>query len=413
MQIIYISKKKEGFILTNALIRFIIKDYENIDNPHVRENYGKFASVVGIATNLLLFIIKIIAGMLFSSISIVADAVNNLSDSAASVVTLAGFKISGKPADEKHPYGHARMEYISGLIVSFIIIFLGLQLIISSVDKIKHPQTAEFSMLSVAILVIAILIKLWQCIFYRNMGKKINSMTLVATSVDSRNDILSTSAVLAAAIITRLTGFNLDGYMGAIVAILIILSGIKLVSDTISPLLGTAPTKEQVDRIYKKVLSYDKIIGLHDLTVHSYGAYKCFASVHCEVSAGQDIMVSHDIIDNIERDFLKDEGIHMVIHLDPIVTDDAKTNELKDLVKGIIEEISPGISMHDFRVVWGISHSNLIFDIVAPYNTRLNDEELKKLISNKVHDIDETYRSIITVDHNYVPDNNEDKGLNS
>ncbi len=395
------------------LIRFFIKDYEKIDNPNVRENYGKFASVIGIASNLLLFIIKITAGLLFSSISIIADAVNNLSDSASSVITLVGFKISGKPADEKHPYGHARMEYISGLIVSFIIIFLGLQLIVSSVGKIKDPQTAEFSMLSVAILIIAILIKLWQCIFYRNMGKKINSMTLVATSIDSRNDILATSAVLAAAIITRLTGFNLDGYMGALVAILIIISGIKLVSDTISPLLGMAPTKEQVDRIYKKVLSYENIIGLHDLTVHSYGAYKCFASVHCEVSAEQDIMVSHDIIDNIERDFLKDEGIHMVIHLDPIVTNDAKTNELKDLVKGIILEISPEISMHDFRVVWGISHSNLIFDIVAPYNTRLDDEDLKKLLSDKIQDIDEKYRSIITVDHNYVPGSNDDKGVNS
>lgn len=398
--------EKAGLSLTNILIRFFIKDHENVDNPHVRENYGKFASVIGIVTNLLLFIIKIIAGMLFNSISIVADAVNNLSDSASSVVTLVGFKISGKPADEQHPYGHARMEYISGLIVSFIIIFLGLQLIVSSVDKIKHPLAADFSMLSVAILIIAILIKLWQCTFYRNMGKKINSMTLVATSVDSRNDILSTSAVLAAAIITRLSGFNLDGYMGALVAILIIISGIKLVSDTISPLLGMAPTKEQVDRIYEKVLSYENIIGLHDLTVHSYGAYKCFASVHCEVSAEQDIMISHDIIDNIERDFLKDEGIHMVIHLDPIVTNDVKTNELKDLVKGIILKISPEISMHDFRVVWGISHSNLIFDIVAPYNTRLNDEELKKHISDKIQDIDKTYRTIITVDHNYVPDRN-------
>ena len=399
--------------MTNILIRLFIKDYENIDNPLVRENYGKFASVLGIATNLLLFIIKIIAGLLFNSISIVADAVNNLSDSASSVVTLVGFKISGKPADEKHPYGHARMEYISGLIVSFIIIFLGLQLIMGSFEKIKAPQRAEFNMLSVAILIIAILIKLWQCIFYRNMGKKINSMTLVATSVDSRNDILATSAVLAAAIITRLTGFNLDGYMGALVAILIIISGIKLVSDTISPLLGVAPTKELVDRIYEKILSYENIIGLHDLTIHSYGAYKCFASVHCEVSAEQDIMVSHDIIDNIERDFLKDEGIHLVIHLDPIVTNDAKTNELKELVKEIILEISPDISMHDFRVVCGISHSNLIFDIVTPYNTRLNDEDLKKLISDKIQDIDEKYRSIITVDHNYVPDSNDDRGVNS
>lgn len=393
--------------LTNTLIRFFIKDHENINNPRVREKYGNFASVVGIATNLLLFLIKIIAGLLFNSISIVADAVNNLSDSASSVITLVGFKISGKPADEKHPYGHARMEYISGLIVSFIIMFLGLQLIISSIDKIRHPQMAEFSILSITILVIAILIKLWQCFFYRKVGKKINSMTLVATSVDSRNDVAATSAVLLAAIITRLTGFNLDGYMGALVAILILISGVKLVSDTISPLLGVAPTKELVDNIYKKVLSYDNIIGLHDLTVHSYGAYKCFASVHCEVSAEQDIMVSHDIIDNIERDFLNDDGIHMVIHLDPIVTNDAKTNELKKHVKEIIKNISPEISMHDFRVVWGISHSNLIFDIVVPYNLKLKDEELATLIKDEIQHIDDSYRAIITVDHNYVPENGE------
>lgn len=399
----YILFYKGRFILTDLLIKFFIKDYQNVATPQVRENYGKFASIVGISSNFLLFLIKITAGLLFNSISIVADAVNNLSDSGSSLITLVGFKISGKPADEKHPYGHARMEYVSGLIVSFIIIFLGLQLIKSSIDKIIHPQMAEFSILSVIILVIAILIKLWQCLFYRKIGKVIDSLTLMATSVDSRNDILATSAVLLATVITRFTSFNLDGYMGVLVALLILVSGIKLVSDTISPLLGMAPTKELVDSIYKKILSYDNIIGLHDLTVHSYGAYKCFASVHCEVPAEQDIMMSHDIIDNIERDFLKEQGIHMVIHLDPVVTSDAKTNELKETVKKLIQQISPQIGMHDFRVVWGMSHSNLIFDIVIPFDFKWSDNEIIELISDQINKIDNTYYPIVTVDHNYVP----------
>ena len=389
--------------MTNFLVRLFVKDYQNIANFHVRERYGKFASVAGIASNFLLFIIKITAGTLFNSISIIADAVNNLSDSGSSAITLVGFKISGKPADAKHPYGHARMEYISALIVSFIILFLGIQLIQSSVDKIIHPQTAQFSMISIAVLAAAILIKLWQCLFYRKIGRMIDSSAIMATSVDSQNDILATSAVLIASVITWLTGFNLDGYMGVVVAIFILITGFRLINDTISPLLGTAPTKELVDSIYKKILSYDSIMGLHDLTVHSYGVSECFASVHCEVCAEQDIMVSHDIIDNIERDFLKDMCIHLVVHLDPIIIDDERTNKLKVVVQKLIEEISPEISMHDFRVVWSVSHSNLIFDVVIPFDFKLRDDELADLISDRIHRIDSKYHSVVTVDHNYIP----------
>ncbi len=398
---------KVGFVMTSFLIKMLIKDYKNTSDFKVRGNYGNLASIVGIASNLLLFLIKITVGVIFNSISIMADAVNNLSDSFSSLITLVGFKISGKPADAKHPYGHARMEYVSGLIVSFIILFLGLQLIKSSFNKIIQPETAQFSIITIIILIIAILIKLWQCYFYRKIGKIIDSMTLIATSVDSRNDILATSGVLLSTVATRLTGFNLDGYMGFIVAILILVSGVKLIMETISPLLGTAPTKDMVEGIYNKILSYDNIIGLHDLTVHSYGAAKCFASVHCEVPAEQDIMVSHDIIDNIERDFLKEQGIHLVIHLDPVVTSDTKTNELKAEVGRIIRQISPQISMHDFRVVWGVSHSNLIFDVVVSYDSRWCDEELIRLISDEIYKIDNTYHSVITVDHNYVPDDKE------
>ncbi|MGE5605940.1 MAG: cation diffusion facilitator family transporter [Bacteroidota bacterium] len=389
--------------MTNLLIKLFLKGNQNVANAKVRERYGKLAGIVGIASNFLLFLIKIIVGTLFNSIAIIADAVNNLSDSGSSLITLLGFKLSGKPADEKHPYGHARMEYISGLIVSFIILFLGLQLIQSSVGKIIHPQAAEFSVISIVTLVIAILIKLWQSMFYRKIGKIIKSTTLLATSVDSRNDILATSAVLVAAIVTRLTGYNLDGYMGTVVALFIIATGIKLIKDTISPLLGSAPTKELVDGIYRKILSYDGIIGLHDLTVHSYGEEQYFASVHCEVSAEQDIMVNHDIIDNIERDFLKDRGIHLVIHLDPVVTNDAKTNQLKAEVENLVGQISPEISIHDFRMVWGVSHSNLIFDVVVPFDFQWSDDELVKLITEKIYGINSNYYSVITIDHNYVP----------
>lgn len=390
--------------MTNLLIKLFMKNNQDIYNFHVRDRYGKLASVVGIASNLLLFLIKITAGTLFHSIAITADAVNNLSDSGSSVVTLIGFRISGKPADAKHPYGHARMEYISGLIVSFIILFLGLQLIQSSVNKIIHPQLARFSVISMLILAVSVLIKLWQSMFYRKIGRMIDSTTLIATSVDSRNDILATSAVLTAAIVTRLTGINLDGYMGVIVALFILVSGVKLVMDTISPLLGMAPKKELVDSIYKKILSYDGIIGLHDLAVHSYGAAQCFASVHCEVSAEQDIMVSHDIIDNIERNFLKEQGIHLVIHLDPVITSNAKTDELKAIVEKLIERISPKIGVHDFRVVWGVSHAKLIFDVVVPFDFQWSDKELIQLISDRIQEIDTTYHAVIMVDHHYVPE---------
>ncbi len=271
--------------MTNLLIRLFVKNYKITKNPHVRENYGKFASITGIVSNLILFAIKIAAGLLFNSISITADAVNNLSDSGSSLVTLLGFKLSGKPADAKHPYGHARIEYISGLVVSFIIMFLGLQLLQSSVGKIFNPQKSQFSIVSVIILSISILIKLWQSMFYRKIARLIDSVTLMATSADSRNDIISTSAVLLAAVAGHLTGLDLDGYMGVVVALFILISGIGLVRDTINPLIGMAPTKEMVERIHEKILSYDHIIGLHDLIVHNYGANRCYASVHCEVDA--------------------------------------------------------------------------------------------------------------------------------
>ena len=390
--------------MTELLLKLFVKDYGNTTSARVREAYGKLSGAAGIVTNLLLFIIKIIVGTLFNSISITADAVNNLSDSGSSIVTLIGFKISGKPADAKHPYGHARMEYVSGLIVSIIVMFLGLQLIKDSVAKIFKPQASQFSWIAVAVLIVSILLKLWQSMFYRKLGRMIGSDAIIAASADSRNDILATSSVLAAAIVSRLTGFDLDGYMGTAVALFIIVSGIKLIFDTVSPLLGTAPSNEMVDSIYKKILSYEGISGLHDLTVHNYGFSRYFASVHCEVPADQDIMISHDIIDNIERDFLKDMGIHLVIHLDPVITDNERINELKQAVHILVRQVSPQINIHDFRVVNGVTHSNLIFDVVVPFDFKYDDDELIEIISKKTQEIDSNYRTVITVDHNYIPD---------
>ncbi|WP_373483913.1 cation diffusion facilitator family transporter [Acetobacterium sp.] len=393
--------------MTNILIRKMIKNYKNTGNSRVRENYGKLASMMGIASNLLLFIIKITVGLVFNSIAITADAVNNLSDSGSSLITLLGFKLSGKPADADHPYGHQRMEYISGLAVSFIILFLGLQLIQSAFEKILYPEMPQFSIISVIVLVIAILIKFWQFLFYRKIGKAIDSMTLMATAIDSRNDILATASVLVATIVTYLTSFNLDGYMGLVVAVFIIISGINLVRETISPLLGAAPSNELVDQIYKKILGYEHIIGLHDLMVHSYGVTKTYASVHCEVPAELDCMISHSVIDKIERDFIKDMNIHLIIHLDPVITSDDKTNALKEQVEQTIAILSPDIHIHDFRVVWGFDHSNLIFDVVVPFDVEWSDEELIIMIANEIHKINPAYHAVITVDHNhYVP--NED-----
>lgn len=389
--------------MTNLLVRLFIKDYQNVKDSRVREQYGKFAGVVGIVTNLLLSVIKALAGFLFHSVAILADAVNNLSDSASSIVTLVGFKLSAKPADKEHPYGHARIEYISGLIVSLVILLLGFQLVQSSVGKILHPEETEISLLAVAVLIVSMLIKLWQFFFYRKLGRRITSTTLEATAADSRNDVISTGAILIGMGITKLTGYNLDGWMGLVVAILVIIGGVKLIMETSDPLLGIAPSKELVDGVYQKILSYEGVLGLHDLSVHNYGPGRCFASVHCEVPAEQDVMVSHDIIDNIERDFLQDMNIHLVIHMDPVVTDDERTNTLKQQVVRKLRTLSAEIDMHDFRVVWGNTHTNLIFDVCVPFGFQWNDNELLQRVEETIKELDAHYFTVVTVDHDYVP----------
>ncbi len=389
--------------MTKLLIRLFVRNWENTDSPAVRGSYGKLAGITGVVTNLLLALLKLLSGWFFNSIAIMADAVNNLSDSASSIVTLVGFKLSSKPADAKHPYGHARIEYISGMIVSFIVVVLGVQLAQSSIDKILVPEESSFTWVTIGVLVVSILLKLWQGLFYRKIGKTISSTTLEATSTDSLNDVISTSAVLVGIIITLCTGVNLDGWLGLLVAVLITISGIRLVMETSQPLLGMAPSQELVQSIYSRILSYDGIIGLHDLEVHSYGEGRIFASVHCEVDADQDIMISHDIIDNIERDFLQDSGIHLVIHLDPVQIHDDRTQKLYHQVREMVAQLSPEYSIHDFRVVWGTTHSNLIFDMVVPYGLSQSDEEVARAMGQLIQErLGKNYFAVVTIDHDYV-----------
>lgn len=384
--------------MTDLILRIFVRDHKNTEDPAVRDKCGRVAGAVGIVTNFLLFLMKIIVGTAFHSVSVTADAVNNLTDSGSSVVTLIGFKMASKPADEKHPFGHARIEYLSGVIVSFIVIFLGLQLGMSSVEKILTPEENALTPVALVVLVISILAKLWQCLFYRKVGRMIKSESVEATSKDSRNDVIATSVVLLGAVITMLTGVNLDGYMGAAVALFIVFSGVQLTISTADPLLGQAPEGELVQTITEKMLSYPGIIGMHDLAVHNYGVGRCFASAHCEVDAKNDILVSHDLIDNIERDFSRDLGIHMVIHLDPVIVGDARTDALHRKVQSLITALYPTVTIHDFRVIWGVTHSNIVFDASVPFAVKDSDAVITQKVESEIQKLDPDYRTVVTID---------------
>jgi len=393
--------------MINLLIRLFVKDADNVRSDAVRRRHGHLAGVVGIVTNLLLFGAKLVVGTLAGSIAITADAMNNLSDCASSMVTLIGFKLSGIPADEHHPYGHARFEYISGLVVSFFILIIGLELLRSSFAKALHPQAMEFSAVVAAVLALSIMVKLWQCIFYRRLGRRIDSGALGAASSDSLNDVLATGAVLAAAAVTHFTGWHwLDGVMGILVAVFILISGVKLVRETLDPLLGTAPDAAMVGEIQQRLLEYPTIIGTHDLMIHNYGPGRCFASVHAEVPASQDILVSHDIIDNIERDFQRQLGIHLVVHLDPLVTDDERISALAEYMADAARGVDPVLTIHDFRMVEGSTHTNLIFDVLVPPRFSLSDSELRRRLEEGARQLAPNYYCVIRVDRSYTSTTN-------
>jgi len=387
--------------LINLLIKKFVRNYEDIKNPIVRESYGKFSSILGIICNVLLCTSKILVGLIFNSVSITADGINNLSDAGSSVITLIGFKLASKPADKDHPFGHARIEYIAGLIVSFIILLLGVELIKTSFAKIISPEPLDFSIIMVVVLILSILVKLFMYFANINLSKRITSATIKATAKDSLNDVIATSAVLASVIISKLTNLQLDGYIGMLVAVFIIFSGIEILKEILNPLLGEPPSKDLVNTVVKKIMSYDGVINIHDLVIHNYGANKYFATVHVEVSYKEDILESHDMIDNIERDFLSDMGINLVVHLDPVVTDDEETNNIKKEVLAIIKNLGDDYSMHDFRIVKGSTHTNIIFDVVAPTECKIQSKELIYNISKEIKKLNETYYPIIVIDYNY------------
>lgn len=388
--------------MTKLLINAFVKDHENTREPIVRATYGKLSGWVGIICNLLLCAGKFIVGFLSGSVSISADAANNLSDAASSIISLLGFKLAEKSADDEHPYGHARYEYISGFIVAVIVLIIGFELLTGSIDKIINPTAVEFSWIAVGVLGASILVKLWLMLFNLKIAKLIDSGTLKATAADSRNDSISTLVVLIAALVSHFCAVELDGYMGAAVALFILYSGVNLVRDAMSPLLGKAPNEETVEAIREKIMSYDGVLGTHDLMVHDYGPGRVFASVHVEMAAERDVLESHDVIDNIERDFLQ-SGLNLVVHFDPIVTSDAAVGDMRHEITEIVQQIDERLSIHDLRMVPGPSHTNVIFDCVVPHKFSMSDEELKAEISRFVSLAHPDHFCVITVENSYAP----------
>lgn len=387
------------------LKKTFIKDYKNVSSASVRYRYGLLAGVFGILTNVVLFVMKIVFGLIAGSISVVADAVNNLSDAGSSGVTVVGFKLSNRPPDKEHPFGHARYEYITGLVVAFIVLIIGGTLLKSSIERIISPELIEASVWTAAVLVISIFLKTIQGMLYTDFGKAINSPSLSASATDSRNDVISTSLVLVStvgAIFLPEIFSKVDSYLGIAVSLFIIVSGVKLVKETVDPLLGGVPDKELVAKIREKFKDYPEILGTHDLMVHSYGPGKVFATIHAEVEADTDVLLSHDLIDNIEREFRRD-GIFMVIHMDPVVTSDPEIAMLRDKVYEVLQNAyGDKISLHDFRMVKGITHANVLFDAVVPFDEKITAEDIAALLSEKIDSGGTTYYYVVNIDRSYV-----------
>ena len=387
--------------MINLLVKTFVKNSEDIDNPQVRQSYGVFAGIVGIICNVILFSFKFIAGIITGAVSISADAFNNLSDAGSSVITLIGFKMAGKSPDSEHPYGHGRVEYLSGLLVASIIIIMAIELFKSSVEKIMHPEVMEFSLLSVIILVGSILMKMWMALFNTRLGNKISSAAMKATATDSMSDCIATTVVLVSLFISSFSGYNIDGIAGVIVAVFVFLAGIDVANDTIQPLLGKPPEKEFVNEITSCILEDKRIMGIHDMIVHDYGPGRVFVTVHAEIPYEMDMLKAHDIIDMAEHKVSQKFHCGITIHMDPVVTDDASINELKNVSQQVIQNIDPQISMHDFRVVTGPHRTNLIFDIVIPFGYKIPDEVLKKKIRDDIFAVKDNCYANITIDKSY------------
>lgn len=388
--------------MTEFLLSRFVKGYPEVNDPQVRARCGNLAGLVGICCNLLLSAGKFLAGLLTGSVAISADAVNNLSDASSSIITLLGFRLAARPADDEHPYGHGRTEYLSGLAVSVMILLIGAELAKTSIQKILSPEPITTGMVSILILAASILVKFWMAAFNRHVGQLIRSATLEATAADSRNDVISTGAVLIATLLQMQFGWNLDGYMGLAVAAFILWSGWGLVKDSIAPLLGQTPDPELVRHIADVTLSYPGVLGIHDMIVHDYGPGRQFASLHAEMAASADVLESHDIIDRIEKYFLEQEGLHVVIHYDPIVTDDSEIGEAREFFAAEAKKLDPRLSIHDLRMVPGTTHTNVIFDLVLPRELDSRASELKHALQEAAQWKNPLWLCVITAENSFT-----------
>lgn len=384
--------------MITLLSKIFIKDREDVRNPKVRHAYGMLMSAVGIAVNILLAALKLVFGMLSGSISVTADAVNNLSDAGSQVISMISFKIAAKPADRAHPFGHARIEYVASMIVSFLVLLVGYELAKESINKIIHPADADFSVAVMIVLAVSVIVKIWLGVSGKIMAKKINSPVISATASDSLSDAIATSAVLVSAIVCRLTGLRTDAYMGVAVSVVILIAGIKILNETKNSILGSPPEPETVEGIIRITEECPDILGIHDMVVHSYGAGNIIASLHAEVDGSADAYLIHDAIDNVEKRLFTEIGVRATIHMDPIVTNDERVSELRSLTLEAVKQTDSRMSIHDFRFVEGITHSNLIFDINAPFEVKMTDEEIKLAVDTALKQINSSYCTVITVD---------------
>lgn len=385
--------------MTNLLIRLFIKDRNNVKSPEVRRAYGTLGSVVGIIFNLILAIGKYTVGFLFGAISLMADGINNLSDAGSQIISFISFKMASKPADRDHPFGHARIEYVASMIVSFLVLLIGWNLLSDSVKKIFNPEAAtEFSWLMIIVLGISVIVKLWLCFFNRRLADRIGSSVMKATAADSLSDAIATAAVLVAMLIFRFTGFDADGYMGVVVAIIIFIAGIKILNETKNAILGESADPEVVENVKRIVGEFPDALGIHDMVVHSYGPGQTIVTLHIEVDGEKSVFDSHDMIDMIERRLNSELGIHSNIHMDPIVTNDEEVKCMRAVVKSLVKEIDGRLDIHDFRFVRGTTHTNLIFDINAPFELKMSDAEIKAEISRRIALYNSDYFTVTTVD---------------
>ena len=388
--------------MTELLSRLFVKNHQDAQNPAVRTAYGTMVSITGIVLNLLLFVAKFVVGSLFGAISIVGDAVNNLSDAGTQIISLLSFRIAAKPADREHPFGHARIEYVTSMIVSFLVMLVGFELLKSSISQIFSPERPDSSPIAIIVLIGSMLCKLWLGLFNRTIGKRIDSSVMRATAADSLSDVFATGAVLVATVLPMIftnMNWNPDAYMGVIVAVLIIVAGFRILNEAKNAILGEAPSDEIVKQITETVGKYEGALGIHDMVVHNYGPGRIIASLHIEVDGSVDVFETHDMIDTIEKDLRENCGIEATIHMDPIVTDDEQVTALRQKTAEAVQKIHPSMQIHDFRFVAGATHTNLIFDVVVPFEVKMSEAEVKSAVAEKVKEIDPTYCVVLNVDH--------------